>query len=105
MIPGVGITHVLIVSTLMFFIGIYGFLTRKNLITILIAIELILNSVAINFIVINKYLFPEKINGQIFSIFIIAVAAAEVAIAIAIVIDFYRINKSIDVEHGETMKY
>jgi NADH-quinone oxidoreductase subunit K len=55
--------------------------------------------------VINKYLFPEKINGQIFSIFIIAVAAAEVAIAIAVVIDFYRINKSIDVEHGETMKY
>ncbi len=105
MIPGVGITHFLIVSTLMFFIGIYGFLTRKNLITILIAIELILNSVAINFIVINKYLFPEKINGQIFSIFIIAVAAAEVAIAIAIVIDFYRINKSIDVEKGETMKY
>ena len=105
MIPGVGITHVLIVSTLMFFIGIYGFLTRKNLITILIAIELILNSVAINFIVINKYLFPGKINGQIFSIFIIAVAAAEVAIAIAVVIDFYRINKSIDVEKGETMKY
>ena len=105
MVPGVGITHFLIVSTLMFFIGIYGFLTRKNLITILIAIELILNSVAINFIVINKYLFPEKINGQIFSIFIIAVAAAEVAIAIAIVIDFYRINKSIDVEKGETMKY
>ncbi len=105
MVPGVGITHFLIVSTLMFFIGIYGFLTRKNLITILIAIELILNSVAINFIVINKYLFPEKINGQIFSIFIIAVAAAEVAIAIAIVIDFYRINKSIDVEKGEMMKY
>ena len=105
MIPGVGITHVLIVSTLMFFIGIYGFLTRKNLITILIAIELILNSVAINFIVINKYMFPEKINGQIFSLFIIAVAAAEVAIAIAIVIDFYRINKSIDVEKGEMMKY
>lgn len=105
MIPGVGITQVLIVSTLMFFIGIYGFLTRKNLITILIAIELILNSVAINFIVINKYMFPEKINGQIFSLFIIAVAAAEVAIAIAIVIDFYRINKSIDVEKGEMMKY
>ncbi len=105
MIPGIGITQILIVSTLMFFIGIYGFLTRKNLITILIAIELILNAVAINFIVLNKYLFPEKINGQIFSIFIIAVAAAEVAIAIAVVIDFYRINKSIDVEKGEMMKY
>ncbi|HHH52019.1 MAG TPA: NADH-quinone oxidoreductase subunit NuoK [Bacteroidetes bacterium] len=105
MISGVGITHFLIVSTLMFFIGIYGFLTRKNLITILIAIELILNSVAINFIIINKYLFPGKINGQIFSIFIIAVAAAEVAIAIAVVIDFYRINKEIDVDKSEMMKY
>ena len=105
MIQEIGVTHVLIVATLMFFTGIYGFLTRKNLITILLAIELILNSVAINFIVINKYLYPGKINGQIFALFIIAVAAAEVAIAIAVVIDFYRINKSIDVEKAESMKY
>lgn len=105
MIPGIGITHVLIVSTLMFFIGVYGFVTRRNLITILIAIELILNSVAINFIIINKYLYPEQLHGQIFSMFIIAVAAAEVAIAIAIVIDFYRINQSVDVEKGDMMKY
>ena len=105
MIEGIGITHFLIVSTLMFFIGVYGFVTRKNLITILIAIELILNSVAINFIIINKYLYPEQLHGQIFSMFIIAVAAAEVAIAVAIVIDFYRINQTIDVDTGDMMKY
>lgn len=105
MIPGVGITEFLIVSTLMFFIGVYGFITRKNMITILISIELILNSVAINFIIINKYLYPEQLYGQMFGMFIIAVAAAEVAIAIAVIIDFYRINQSIEIEEGEMMKY
>jgi NADH-quinone oxidoreductase subunit K len=89
----------------MFFIGVYGFVTRKNLITILIAIELILNSVAINFIIINKYLYPEQLHGQIFSMFIIAVAAAEVAIAVAIVIDFYKINQTVDADEGDMMKY
>jgi len=105
MIHGVSITDILIVSTLMFFIGIYGFITRRNMITILIAIELILNSVAINFIVINKYLYPENLHGQMFGIFIIAVAAAEVAIAIAVAIDFYRITKSIDADKADMMKH
>lgn len=102
---GIGLTEVLIVSTLMFFIGIYGFITRKNLITILISIELILNSVAINFIAINKFLYPENLHGQMFGIFIIGVAAAEVAIAIAMVIDFYRLKQTIDVDEAEIMKH
>ncbi len=102
---GIGLTQILIVSTLMFFIGIYGFMTRKNLITILISIELILNSVAINFIAINKFLYPENLHGQMFGIFIIGVAAAEVAIAIAMVIDFYRLKQNIDADDAEMMKY
>jgi NADH-quinone oxidoreductase subunit K len=105
MMNGIGLTEVLIVSTLMFFIGIYGFITRKNLITILISIELILNSVAINFIAINKFLYPENLHGQMFGIFIIGVAAAEVAIAIAMVIDFYRLKQTIDVDEAEIMKH
>ena len=105
MIQGIGVTDFFIISTLMFFMGVYGFITRKNLITILIAIELILNAVVINFVIINKYLYPEGIHGQIFSMFIIAVAAAEVAIAIAIIIDFYRTHKSVSVDEGEMMKY
>lgn len=105
MLAGIGLTEILIVSTLMFFIGIYGFITRKNLITILISIELILNAVAINFIAINKFLYPENLHGQMFGIFIIGVAAAEVAIAIAMVIDFYRIRQSIDVDDAELMKH
>jgi NADH-quinone oxidoreductase subunit K len=102
---GIGLTEILIVSTLMFFIGIYGFMTRKNLITILISIELILNAVAINFIAINKFLYPENLHGQMFGIFIIGVAAAEVAVAIAMVIDFYRLKQNIDADDAEMMKY
>ena len=84
MISGVSIYELLTVSTIIFFIGIYGFVTRKNLIAMLMSIELILNSAALNFVIINKYLFPEQLGGVIFSIFIIAVAAAETALALAI---------------------
>jgi NADH:ubiquinone oxidoreductase subunit K len=105
MIPGVPLSHILTVSTLLFFIGLYGFLTRKNLITILICIEMILNAVNINFIAFNRYLFPAKMEGMFFTIFIIAIAAAEAAVAIAIIINIYRNFNRIDVEDIETMKY
>lgn len=97
--------YFLIVSTLMFFIGIYGFLTRKNLITILMSVELILNSVNINFVAFNRYLFPGELQGHFFSLFIIAVAAAEAAVAIAIIISVYRRFSNIDVERVDTMKH
>lgn len=95
----------LVVSTFMFFTGIYGFLTRRNLITILMSIELILNSVNINFVVFNRYLFPDLLEGQFFTIFIIAVAAAEAAVAIAIIINIYRRFSNINVENVDKMKY
>ncbi len=97
--------YFLILATLMFFIGIYGFLTRKNLITILMSVELILNSVNINFVAINRYLYPEQLQGHFFSLFIIAVAAAEAAVAIAIIISVYRKFTNIDVERVNTMKF
>jgi NADH:ubiquinone oxidoreductase subunit K len=96
--------YFLMMSTMMFFIGIYGFLTRKNLITMLMSIELILNSVNINFVAFNKYLYSNQLQGFFFSLIIIAVAAAEAAVAIAIIINIYRNFKSIDVEHVDTMK-
>ena len=89
----------------MFFIGIYGFLTRKNLITILMSVELILNSVNINFVAFNRYLYPNELQGHFFSLFIIAVAAAEAAVAIAIIISVYRKYMNIDVERVDTMKF
>ena len=97
--------HILFVSTALFFIGMYGFFTRRNMITMLMAIELILNSVNINFIAFNKYLFPERMDGIFFTIFIIAIAAAEAAVAIAIIINLYRSHKSIDVNDASEMKY
>ena len=71
----------------------------------LMAIELILNSVNINFIAFNKYLYPDKLDGIFFTIFITTIAAAEAAVAIAIIINLYRSHQSIDVENAEEMKY
>ena len=105
MTAGIPLSYFLIVSTLMFFIGIYGFLTRKNLITILMSVELILNSVNINFVAFNRFLFPDQLQGHFFSLFIIAVAAAEAAVAIAIIISVYRRFTNIDVERVDSMKF
>ena len=71
----------------------------------LMSIELILNSVNINFIAFNKYLWANKMDGVMFTIFVIAIAAAEAAVAIAIIINLYRSHQSIDVEKAEEMKY
>ncbi len=101
----IGLTHILVISTALFFIGVYGFLTRRNMITMLMAIELILNSVNINFVAFNKFLYFDKLDGQFFTIFIIAIAAAEAAVAIAIIINLYRNYKSIDVEDADLMKF
>ena len=100
-----GLNHVLFISTALFFIGVFGFLTRRNLITLLMSIELVLNSVNINFVAFNKYLWPHKLDGLFFSIFVIAIAAAEAAVAIAIIINLYRSHQSIDVENTEDLKF
>jgi NADH-quinone oxidoreductase subunit K len=88
----------------MFFIGIYGFLVRKNLITMLMSLELILNSVNINFMAFNKLLYPQHLEGMFFAVFVIAVAAAEASVAIAIIINIYRRLVNIDVESIDHMK-
>ncbi len=101
----IGLNHILFLSTALFFIGVYGFLTRRNLVTLLMSIELILNSVNINFVAFNKYLYPDKLDGLFFSIFIIAIAAAEAAVAIAVIINLYRSHHSIDVEDADSLRY
>ena len=105
MIVGISIYEILTVTSILFFVGIYGFITRKNLISILISIELILNASVINFVIINKYLYPDVLQGAIFSIFIIAVAAAETALAVALIINLYRQISSVEVKEIETMKH
>jgi NADH:ubiquinone oxidoreductase subunit K len=105
MIAGISIYEIFTLTAILFFIGIYGFITRKNLISILISLELILNASAVNFVVINKYLYPDVLQGVFFSIFIIAVAAAETALAVAIIINLYRQISSVEVKDTEIMKY
>jgi NADH-quinone oxidoreductase subunit K len=100
-----GIYQLLFISTALFFIGVYGFLTRRNLVTMLMSVELILNSVNLNFIAFNKWLWPQNLDGVFFSIFIIAIAAAEAAVAIAIIINLYRTHHSIEVDKAEELKY
>ena len=99
------IEYFLVVSTMMFFAGIAGFIIRRNLITILMSVELMLNSVNINFVAFNRYLFPGQLQGHFFALFIVAIAAAEAAVAIALIINIYRKFHSIEVSEVDEMKY
>ena len=97
--------YYLIPSLIMFGCGVYGFITRKNLIAILISLELMLNSVDINFVVFNRFLFPGQMEGMFFALFAIAIAAAETALAIALVINIFRAVKNVDIQGLTKMKY
>lgn len=97
--------YFLVVSTLMFFIGVAGFIIRRNLITILMSVELMLNSVNINFVAFNRFLYPDQAHGHFFAMFIVAIAAAEAAVAIALIINIYRRFNSIEVSEVDRLKY
>ena len=94
----------LIPSLIMFCCGLYGFLTRRNMIAILISLELMLNAVNINFVVFNRFIYPGELEGMFFSLFAIALAAAETALAIAIIINVFRVSENIDVDDVTKMK-
>ena len=96
--------YYLVISTIMFFAGIYGFITRRNLLAILISIELILNSVDMNFVVFHRYLFPEQMEGLFFSLFAIGISACETAVAIAIIINIYRNIRNIQAKNLNQLK-
>lgn len=99
------LTHFLVLSTVLFFLGVFGFFTRRNMITMLMSTELILNSVNINFIAFNKYLYPHQLEGIFFTLFVIAIAAAEVTVAIAIIINLYRKFSTVDMDEVDNLKY
>jgi NADH-quinone oxidoreductase subunit K len=90
---------------MLFFIGFFGFVTRRNLIAMLISVELVLNAVDINFAVFNRILFPGQLEGFFFTLFSIGVSAAESAVAIAIIINVYRNFHSDQVNSIENMKW
>ena len=91
-------------SALLFFIGVYGFVSRRNLIAMLISIELVLNAVDINFAAFNRLLIPDGMEGMFMTLFSIGVSAAESAVAIAIIINVYRNFKSDSVDSITNMK-
>lgn len=93
-----------VLSALLFFIGVYGFISRRNLIAMLISIELVLNAVDINFAAFNRLLFPNGLEGMFMTLFSIGVSAAESAVAIAIIINVYHRFKSDSVDSIMNMK-
>ena len=94
-----------LLSALLFFIGVFGFITRRNLIAMLVSIELVLNAVDLNFAAFNRLLFPGEFEGFFMTLFSIGVSAAESAVAIAIIINVYRNFHSDQVNSIENMKY
>ncbi len=94
----------LVIGALLFGLGIYGMVTRKTLIGMLIAAELILAGSSINFMAFNRFTAPDPVTGQVFTLFIMAVAAAEAAIGLSIIIAVYRHLKSIDAEDAVQLK-
>ena len=95
----------LVPSVIMFTAGVFGFITRRNMIAMLISLELILNSADLNFVIFNRFLFPEQMEGMIFTLFAIAIAAAETAVAIAIIINIYRSLGNTDINSAKEMRH
>jgi|TARA_Y100000310_G_scaffold291070_1_gene318738 NADH-quinone oxidoreductase subunit K len=94
----------LIIAAILFSMGIYGVITRKNAVAILMGIELILNSANINFIAFNRFGGMGNLDGHVFSIFVIVLAAAEAAVALAIVINLFKNVGSVDVDNADLLK-
>jgi NADH:ubiquinone oxidoreductase subunit K len=98
-----GLLHWLTLSAVLFALGIYGLLTRRNAVGVLMSVEVMLNSAALNFVAFNHYAAPSAVDGQVFAIFIIAVAAAEVVIGMAIFVALFKHRKNVDVAQMASM--
>ncbi len=97
--------HFLILSAILFSIGIYGVLTRRNAVLILMSVELMLNAASINMVAFAAYASPERFIGIIFAIFIITVAAAEVGLALAIILRIFRVRHTANVDEVNDLKW
>jgi len=99
----IGLNHYLLISAALFSLGIMCVLIRKNAVNVLMGIELILNSANINLVAFSKFS-AGNLSGQIFAVFVIVIAAAEVAVALAIVLSMYRLLKSVDLDKADSLK-
>ncbi len=102
MIP---IENFLVLSSILFSLGMYGVLARRNAVLILMSIELMLQAVVINFIAFSVYLHPEQFTGLIFAIFVITIAAAEVGLALAIILRIFRNMATANVDEVDVLKW
>ncbi len=100
----VGLHHFLLFSALLFAIGLFGLLTKKGLIPLLMCVELMLNAVNINLVAFNHYMPVPDYSGQLMAIFAVAVAASEVAVGVALAFRIYRDHGSVDVDELREMK-
>jgi NADH-quinone oxidoreductase subunit K len=96
--------HFLVLSALLFVVGVYGLLTRRNFIAMLMSVEILLNSAALNFVAFHHFRFGGDAAGAVFPIFIIAVAAAEAAVVLAIVIVLFRHRQHLDAGQADTLR-
>lgn len=101
----VGLEHYLILSAILFSIGLYGALAKRNAVIILMSIEIMLNAVNIAMVAFSRYVVPAMLTGQVFAIFIMVVAAAEAAVGLAIVIAIYRSRETIEATKIDLMKW
>ena len=102
----VGLEHVLTVAALLFSIGLYVALSRRNAVGVLMGIELMLNSVNLNLIGFARFVeSPNPIDGQVFAVFVITVAAAEAAVALALAVSIYRLRSTIDVDRMNILRW
>ena len=98
------LTSYLVLSAALLSLGVFGVLTRRNLVAMLISLELILNSVSLNFMAFNRFVLTDKSLGQVFALFVIALAAAEVTIALSLILWLYRKKGSIDIEKAKDLR-
>lgn len=101
----IGLSHYLVLSALLFSIGLYGVLAKRNAVVILMAIEVMLNAVNLALVAFSRYIVPPLVTGHIFAIFVMTVAAGEVAVGLAIIVAIYRSRQTIDVEKMDLMKW
>jgi NAD(P)H-quinone oxidoreductase subunit 4L len=101
----VPIEHILIFSATMFCIGLYGVMSRRNAVLVLISLELMLNAVAINLVGFSGLVDPLGASGMVFAIFVIAIAAAELGLGLAIVLRVYRMRASVNVDEVDLMRW
>ncbi len=101
----IGLEHYIILSAILFSIGLYGVFAKRNAVVILMSIEIMLNAVNIAMVAFSRYIVPLALTGQVFAIFIMVVAAAEAAVGLAIIIAIYRSRETVDATEINLMKW